>query len=309
MNDLATVKLNKFIPGENPDPGLFSTWTVYGKRRTGKSVFVKWNMQFYKHEVPWYWVFTKTEMNSHYASFLANSYILNDFSGETMYAIMDRQKFARKQAEETADGHDGKEPFNPRIGIVWDDYSEHADIRYNEALEQYYLTGRHFFSMNYFCTQHVKITPPAIRANTDIAVLFNSDYKDALETYAGCFAGKLPREFFLALFFEAVKEEHHFMAIQNDPNIPYQEKFYVGVAEDYDEDIKYVCGCPQFWEEDGKQLQEISSGKMKKNVALAKKLAKHVQLPKELDMMADKRKVTLKPSDEKLNEKDYKPFK
>lgn len=56
----------RFIPGVQPVIDLLSTITVYGKRRTGKSVWVKWVLQYYKQYFPWLWVFTKTRQNNHY---------------------------------------------------------------------------------------------------------------------------------------------------------------------------------------------------------------------------------------------------
>jgi len=50
--DNLQIPVQEFIPGVNPEISLFSTWSVYGKRKTGKSVFVKWNIPAYKHEIP-----------------------------------------------------------------------------------------------------------------------------------------------------------------------------------------------------------------------------------------------------------------
>lgn len=294
--ELSQISLNKFLPGEKPLPSLFSTWTVYGKRRTGKSVFVKWNMQYYKHEIPWYWVFTKTKMNSHYASFLANNYIFNFFNNSVMDSVMARQENARAAAEGSQDKPEGQR-FNPRAAIVWDDYSEKQDIRFNDSLATYYYTGRHFFTMNYFCAQHIKITPPAIRTNTDIAVLFNTDNWDTLEEYHKSFAGKMPKAAFFAMFFEAVREDHNFMVIDNNPNTPYQEKFYVGKAEELDEDFDYVCGCREFWQNNLDQLKAICEGAMKVKVKLAHDLAEHHQSPYASDFGAERNQGKLRPED------------
>lgn len=139
-------KPKKFIPHQQPKIDLFSTITIYGKRRTGKSVWVKWFLQYYKQYFPWYWVFTKTEQNNFYRTFIPDKFIMHDFSANKMKQIMNRQKKALKQYV------DSNDDLNARIGIIWDDYSG-DDIRYNQALNEYYFTGRHYASLNLFCAQ------------------------------------------------------------------------------------------------------------------------------------------------------------
>lgn len=78
----SNVPVQEFEPGVHPETKAFYTVTVYGKRRSGKSVFMKWFLQFYKHLYPWAWCFTLTKMNSWYASFMPKKFILEDFSPE-----------------------------------------------------------------------------------------------------------------------------------------------------------------------------------------------------------------------------------
>lgn len=258
--------LNKYVPGTSPEISLFSTISIYGKRRTGKSQFIKWNQcTAYRKIFPWGWVFTMTGFNSFYASFFPQSYIIPSFNPEVMEQIMIRQKKARKLAE--------KDPtFNARSVITWDDYMGN-DVRYNQILHQYYMQGRHFWTMNYFATQHITQTPPVIRANTDLAVVFNTDYADCLDHYWMDWAGKMDKDAFIRMYQKAVEKEHHFLAIDNNPNTPYNKKFFTGKAELLPESVEYIIGCPEFWEEDMEQLHDIASGKMRRNNELAAEMA------------------------------------
>jgi len=254
--------VNQFVPGTSPQISLFSTISVYGKRRTGKSQFLKWNMvEAYRHFIPWGWCFTETGFNGFYASFFPRSYIISEFNADVMQMIMDRQKAARGVAEDD-------QSFNPRIVVIWDDYSG-QDIKFNGALHKYYFTGRHYLSLNYFCAQHITMTPPAIRSNTDMVVLFNTDYSDSLEHYWKDFAGKMDKDAFYRIFDSVVREEHCFIAIDNNPNTPYEKKFFKGKAELLPMEDKYIVGCQEFWEEDLEQLEEIGSGEMKRKDELA----------------------------------------
>lgn len=260
--------LNKFVPGTAPEISLFSTISVYGKRRTGKSQFVKWDLcTAYREIIPWGWVFTKTGFNSFYSSFIPRSYIIDKFDAGILGEIMNRQRKARQMAE--------KDPtFNARIVMIWDDYNG-TDIRYNAALEDYYYTGRHFWTLNFFCAQHITLTPPAIRSNTDMVVLFNTDYADSLEHYWKDFAGKMDRDAFYRIFHMATSQEHHFLAIDNNPNTPYDKKFFIGKADVLPEDPEYTIGCEEFWAEDMDQMRDIKNGEMKRRNKLASDMAEY----------------------------------
>lgn len=267
------IKINKFIPGISPEMSIFSTITVYGKRKSGKSVFCKWFLQAYAHEVPWAWVFTLTKFNSFYGTFLPEKFVMTSFSADALKAIMKRQEIAMKmQEKQVAEGHPN--PVNPRAVIVWDDYMG-KDIRFNRMLYQYYYTGRHYFTMNIFMTQHITETPPAIRSNTDFPVLFNTDYGDSVEHYWRDFAGKMDKKQFYQMFRETTCEPHTFLCINNDPNCNWDDKFYVGKADLLDADIRYVFGCEDYWKENQKQLEQILSGKMQSILDLRSKMAEH----------------------------------
>ena len=136
----APPPLQEFKPGIDPDISLFSTVSIYGKRKSGKSVFIKDFLQYYKSFYPWYWVFTLTQLNSFYASFIAENYVIPEFDAEMMEKIMERQAVARKKCEEQIQRGD-KEITNPRAVVIWDDYNGN-DVRYNQTLARYYYTGR-----------------------------------------------------------------------------------------------------------------------------------------------------------------------
>src|SRR6185437_1352320 len=97
--DVAPPQLQEFVPGLSPDISLFSTVSIYGKRKSGKSVFIKWFLQSYKEWFPWYWVFTLTQLNSFYESFIAAKFVIPEFDAEMMERVMERQTLARKLAE------------------------------------------------------------------------------------------------------------------------------------------------------------------------------------------------------------------
>lgn len=271
--------LNEFIPAVSPEISLFSTITIYGKRRTGKTVFVKWFMQAFKHLIPWAWVFTRTKFNSAYESWLPSQFIITDFDSDVLHDIMNRQQAAVKYCHEEISRLGDEASFNPRAWVAWDDYNG-TDIKFNDTLNDYYYTGRHYWTMNTFCAQHITLTPPAIRANTDLAILFNTDYEPALEQYWKDFAGKMERKMFYTLFYEATKERNSFLAIDNNPNTPYDQKFFTGKADMLDESPEYIFGCADYWKDNMKQLHSIEAGSYKRMAETTKKFADYQPLNK-----------------------------
>ena len=138
FKDRSRPPVHPFVPLRNPDLKLFITFSIYGKRKAGKSVFVRWLLSFYRSYLPWIWTFTKTKQNCFYECFLPSKFIIGAFNAGMLRNIMNSQVKALSVHLEHPD-------FNPRIGVIWDDYNGH-DITYNETLRDYYYTGRHFLS-------------------------------------------------------------------------------------------------------------------------------------------------------------------
>lgn len=67
--------------------------------------------------------------------------------------------------------------------------------------------------------------------------------------------------------------EHGFIAINNDPNVGYEKKFYKGKAEDLPVDIKYIMGCERAWKQNATQLKDIITGKYQEKMDRIKRLS------------------------------------
>lgn len=250
--------------------------TVYGKRRSGKSVFLRWFVFLYLRVlIPFMYAFTYTKHNSFLESFMPGQYVSTEFSPERLEGIMRRQRKAITLYLNSFENEGKfKDRINPRVAVFWDDYNG-KDVTFNDALKDYYYTGRHYQTFNIFNAQYVKLTPPAIRTNTDFAVLFNSDSHSNLEEFWHSFAGKMDKYAFYALMRKTTEEvPHGFLVIDNDPNKNYDEKFYAGVAEELPTDLDHICCCEEAWRKDYKQLVEIANGKMARRLELISQISK-----------------------------------
>lgn len=134
------VEAQEFIPGVQPPIPLNSTMSVYGKRRSGKSVFLRWFVDRYiKYYIPWYYCFTHTKHNMFFEGFMPAKFVIPQFSAFVLQTIMDGQALAIKTF--LAQPEDHPNPFNPRVCVFWDDYNG-KDIVFNDKLKDYYYTGR-----------------------------------------------------------------------------------------------------------------------------------------------------------------------
>lgn len=296
------IPIQEFIPGIQPVVNLFTTISIYGKRRSGKSVFIKWFCQAFRHEFPWCYIFTLTQLNSFYSSWMPQKYIIPEFNADMMQRVMHRQSEARKLVE--------KNPkFNPRLLTIFDDYNG-KNIKFNTQLENFYYTGRHYMTMTLFAAQHITLTPPAIRSNTELVILFNTDYADSLEHYWKDFGGKLPKEVFYKIFRETAGQENCFLAIDNAPGTPLDKKFFWGKADLLDEGPEYVFGCKEYWIDNQKQLEDIHKGEYKKKFYLSKILSEHIPInkmpPPSSSQNVFKQKQTL--LEDENGEDDIKPL-
>jgi len=108
--------------------------------RSGKSVFLRWFTYLYlRNFIPWFYCFTHTKHNLFFEGFMAASYVIPVFSADILHKIMTRQETAINIY--LSQRPDTPQPFNPRVCVFWDDYNG-KDITFNDALKDYYYTGR-----------------------------------------------------------------------------------------------------------------------------------------------------------------------
>jgi len=103
----------------------------------------------------------------------------------------------------------------------------------------------------------------------------------------------MPKETFYQMFMEATREPHTFLAINNDPNIPYNQKFYKGIATVLDEGPQWIVGCEEMWKENLEQLKDIFSNKYTVRFQIGHDMAQRKPLKKEEKTVPPKHPDTL----------------
>lgn len=228
------------------------TWSIYGKRGTGKTIFCEWFLDHVRDLYPWGWVFTKTQNNKFWEQHIPKSKILGPYNAYNLNAIISRQK-----EMEALYLKYGK--FNPCAFVIWDD-ALGDEIKYDNDLHTYYFNSRHFQTLNIMTAQHVTGTPPAIRQNTDFGVIFKNENLPAIKHLTEDFSSADTWHSFSQTM-NKYTMDRNFLVVNNDPNVDKQHKLYTGKAEIIEE--PFVMGCEQYWRDSYPQYQKIISGKAK----------------------------------------------
>lgn len=265
--DKIKVKPKPFVPGKCPEIPLNSTITGFGKRKSGKTEFLKWFIQFYKQWLPWGWAFTRTSHNKQLGLIMPNKYIFPVFDADVFDEIKSRQVDA-------INAYLRDPSLNPRAFIIWDDYSGH-DVVYNDSLKEYYMTGRHYQTMNFFFGQRFTNAPTPVRDNTDYVILWNTDNSMVIDEYYHEWAGKMDKNEFYAMFTKYCMDiKHGFLFIDNNPQLNYEDRFFYGIADLIKCDGTTIVGCKEYWKGSEKQLKDIVSGRAQQELDLLSKLGK-----------------------------------
>lgn len=235
---------------QDPELKFNSAVTVFGKRGTGKSFWVKWFLTNYKDVYPWFFVFTLTKFNNQYASYLNENCIFEGYKPWVIERIMNRQKAARKIWERNP------KQYNPLICIILDDIIDQSFV-WDKTMKRLYNNGRHYFITIIAASQVMKGYPPFVRKNTDLTVLFRLIDKSDRESAYDCFGAGMKRDEF-ETFLDMYTEDRGFISLFNDPNKPIFDRFYFGKAAEIPRPTP--LGCKQYWEDNMGQYYKIKSG-------------------------------------------------
>lgn len=241
---------NPYEIRKNPKMDANCTISIYGKRKTGKSIFTKWYMYHHRDVYPWGWVFTKTRNNKFWENMVPKDKILGEYNPYNLQKITARQKEMMSMYIKGMN-------VNPLAFVIWDDALGN-EIKYDDYLSTYYFNSRHFGTLNMMTAQHVTGTPPCIRQNTDMGIIFKNYNKQALDHLTDDFSHTKDKDYFQNLL-HRYTEDQNFLAIDNDPNTKDEDYLYHGKADIIDE--PFPLGCGVYWRTQPEQLNEIMEGK------------------------------------------------
>lgn len=234
---------NQFMPGY--------TIVCYGKRRSGKTVFVR-NLcqrqrQHYKDVI----VFTKTKSSCEYHKFLPNAVIIEGLDEDLLFDILADQKEKNRKSSL------GEEMGNYKVLVILDDCMS-ENLRYKHSLDDVFFEGRHSDVSIIVCLQDIKGVLPGVANNIDMAVVFKLEDKRTFDTIRERFCAFLGKDqLWQLLNSDTFNQKHHFYCFDRahiynsiDHRVSYG-------CVDMDKEEDFVMGDRALWEEDMEQLKDL----------------------------------------------------
>lgn len=217
--------------------GIRQFIVLSGKRRTGKSWWIRDYLYTYRHVFSYGYIFAHTKFNAFYQKFFPNHLIISEFSPEIMYEIFEIQKNrVTKRGEST------------EIFIVFDDIISDSSMRYQDMVTRLATEGRHYNITVLFSTQYYKGIGPMLRLNADKFVLFTTTSRlviQAVQEEFG-FADFVDEANFMA-FLEKNTEDNQTVVIDlKDTTLRGEERWSVYKARDLG-NVKFSLLCDRAW--------------------------------------------------------------
>lgn len=283
-NQKANTEISQSLNKEVPIPEL-EEWdptslpdhffmVLEGKRRTGKSTFAKWLLQYYQDKFSLVWVMTHTKSSGFWQEFVGSQFVFDGWSSRAIHLILQRND---KIVTEYGEDSDISKKMGSTL-IILDDCIE-KDIFYDPAFINLAVEGRHHLLSIIFVTQDPKTVCPKVRDNSDVAVVFNLKTFRNKESIWHDFMNDVTKDEALGLLEKHCVDHNCLVCVQTNLNSDIKKNFYKSVGDKTKlEDPEYLLG-----DETQKEMtvKEREVKKLKKEAQ--KGLDKNRKVPQELE--------------------------
>jgi len=235
------------------------THLVYGKRRTGKTHYVKHLMLALRPYFPEVYIFTETKEDAEYVPHVPEPYIFSGFSNERLQMIIDRQTKRLERMRRR-----GINDENMMVLVLFDDCVGSKEVKNSKALHRAFYNGRHLYIGVIMTSQDTKALGPALRANADMVACFrlrSERDKDAIRSNFADFLKNNEDFDDLARLINEVRFNITFFD-QSRPYMPESETIYCGVMPSAEETPAFFMGNRAFWSDSFDQLRKYGGERL-----------------------------------------------
>jgi hypothetical protein len=191
-----------------------ATIVAVGKRRTGKTWVFRNIMYLFKDRFRAGLVISQTdELNKFWRQYVPRKYIHNKYDPEILQAVFRRQKKILNDVNKTDAEKDEEAPFF----ILLDDVISDQRLKYDEALMELFVAGRHYRLFVLITTQYAKAITPTLRGNTDYCFMMKCLQQRQLEALWEDFGSFLTKDAF-AQIINAYTEDNEVLVINTCPD-------------------------------------------------------------------------------------------
>ena len=202
--------LQEFDPSEMK---IDATIVAVGKRRTGKTWVFRNIMYLFKDKFQSGLVISQTdELNKFWQQYVPKKFIFNKYDPEILQAVFRRQKKILNDVNKTDAEKDKEAPFF----ILLDDVISDQRLKYDEALMELFVAGRHYRLFVLITTQYAKAITPILRGNTDYCFMMKCIQQRQLEALWEDFGSFLTKDAF-AQIVNAYTEDNEVLVVNTCP--------------------------------------------------------------------------------------------
>lgn len=246
------VPIREFIPEEDTpeSPSIIA----YGKRRTGKSFFLRWFLWRLQDWFDQIFVFTETKVNKFWQEYVPSAAIYPHWDEDRAQQILDFNVWVLENPDEAR-----RKGYTTKTITILDDVISTKMLRSAGDDGNYaalYVQGRHTKSSVATNTQKATAIPPKVRDNIDLVFVLrqesNTERKRIYDEHMGRVnmrtAFELMELWTRTENYETDDEERYTFIIDTHPCKSYNERFYWAKAIDPG---PFKLGSAAFWKEMG----------------------------------------------------------
>lgn len=233
------------------DDGFFII--LEGARRIGKSVFLKWLLQFYVDAFDLAIVLTETPMNGFWQPIVGNKWVHYGWNPYLVEQLLEEQIKIR-QKHETQERFGGGTGERARhVLLILDDIIGQKRFHDDDVIGRLASQGRHFFISVVITTQDPKAIGTKLRQNADVAVIFQQKNFRAKESVYEDFLNSFKTKDEAVALMSRYTKGHDCIVVElfKLESEPKQMYFYVPETETFDAATgeinapEYQIGCPE----------------------------------------------------------------
>jgi len=200
----------------NPDDiKTDATIVAIGKRRTGKTWIFRNIMYLMRDKFEAGIVISQTdELNHFWSQYIPEKYIYKKYDTSILEAVFRRQKRILNDNSLTDEEKEKQAPFF----ILLDDVISDSSIRYDDAMTELFVAGRHYKLFILITTQYAKAISPTLRANTDYCFIMKCVQFRQVEALWEDFASFVTKQAF-AQIIDANTEDNEVLVMSTCPEI------------------------------------------------------------------------------------------
>lgn len=247
------IPIREFIPEiHTPESPAFIS---YGKRRTGKSFFMRWFLWRLKDWFDQVFCFTETSVNKFWQGYIPEGAIYPHWDEGRAQQIIEFNTWVIENPDEAK-----RKGWTPNTITILDDVISSNMLRRVGDDGNYaalYVQGRHTKSSVGTNTQKATAIPPKVRDNIDLVFVLRQESDTERERIWREHMGRLNKRTAYELMelwtrtdnYETPNEERYTLVIDTHPCKSYNDRFFWAKAIDPG---PFKLGSVEFWREMGK---------------------------------------------------------